>query len=201
MELNLIIAFMAGIILTLCTLVVFVLFLAGKPEVVQVSKKKELSKADREMIGSIKYRLKNIESITIKQLKLMDMIQAPNKGSAHARGKRDLMGSIEDLEKEKMDIFRSILKDGFDPTVSVCDETGYKVEMKMSAAITKSEKHNKTEDNVPLPPNPFRDRTRLTPPIPIKTKLRKTDLKKPCDNVFNLSDYRSKNESGPTKTH
>ena len=191
-----VISFMAGIIIPLAFIAIYIMWLGHSLE--KDSNKKKVKSAEaHEMIGSIKYRFKEIESITVKQLELMDLIQAPNKGAAHAKGKRGILKNITELEDSKMDIFRSILKDGFDPKVTIYDENGEKVDMKMSAALKKSDDAKKEKE---LKDNPFKSK-KSTPPIPLHPKKQKTDLKSSRDNVYNLSKFRRDNDPGPKKTH
>lgn len=194
-------SFLFGIVVTLVAGYFYILALAfGEPK---TSRHKRMSEEDQQkMIKSIKIRFGKVEKITIEQMRLMDLLTAPNKGAAHAKGKKDLVDGIEALEDNKINIFRSILKDGFNPVVSMYNEAGKKEDMKMSEAIERSEnfrnkgkKPFKPKTNMHLiPPPPLTPVTRLRP------KNKKSDLKNVSDNVFKLSDFRSKNEPDPTKT-
>ena len=196
MNLLLVISFLAGVITPLVFILIYIAWLGRD---IEKAKGKNRTPQAHEMIGSIKYRFKEIESITMKQLELMDMLQAPNKGAAHARGKKTLVDSISSLEDNKMDIFRSILKDGFDPKVTIYDENGQKVDMKMSEALKKSDdlKREKEEKD-----NRFKPKHKTPPPpTKLRPKSKKTDLKSSRDNVYNLNKFRRDNDPGPKKTH
>lgn len=188
MSTDIIISFMAGIILTLLSMVGYIFALAKsyKPEETKTLRNRLSKKDSDKLVASIKVRFKEIEGLTVEQLRLVDILKAPNKGAMHAKGKGGVLRRVEELEDAKINIFRSIVKDGFNPSVGIYDNDGQKVEMKMSEAIAKRD-----ASHPPVPPTP----------TPFKPKLIKTDLNNTRENVYKLSDFRSKNESGPTKTN
>jgi len=95
--------------------------------------------AEAEKMGSIKYRFTETDRLVKKQLEMVKQVYQPSKGASHAKWKNDLIKHINDLEKEKILIFKSIVKDGVDPTLQLMDPDGNKEEMKMSDAIKRAE--------------------------------------------------------------
>lgn len=128
---------------------------------------------EHEMIGSIKYRFKQIANIQEEQLSIISKIEGPSKGAAYSRGRNNISKYVEELEKTKIDIFRSILEDGFDPIVTIYDYDGNQRSIKMSEAVSIADKElentkptkkptnniKKTDSNIPGEIIPFKPRS------------------------------------------
>lgn len=84
----------------------------------QRSKMKDAIK-EIELIGSIKYRIEKINEITQLQLSLLSQMDRPSASASHSRYKNEIVRHMKQLEEEKFNIFRSILKDGFDGNINV----------------------------------------------------------------------------------
>lgn len=82
--------------------------------------------------ASIIARLKQAQAITEQQLDIRDATDQPSKNALHSRYKNGLVSDIKKLEEEKIAILKSILEDGFDPTISVRDENGQVKEYPLS---------------------------------------------------------------------
>lgn len=82
--------------------------------------------------SSVNARLAQIEKIVEKQLELYSAIDSPQKNALDGKYKNTLIQEIDDLEREKVNIMSSILKEGVDPSVVVTDEYGNEYAMKLS---------------------------------------------------------------------
>jgi hypothetical protein len=87
-----------------------------------------------ELMGSVKYRFTRVNEITEQQLNLIGRAERPSASAAHSRSKNDIVGQIKALEEEKIEIFRSILKDGLDPKLQIMIEGKPQI-IKMSEAV------------------------------------------------------------------
>lgn len=82
-------------------------------------------------------RLTRISDITKQQLELSSQIDMPQKSAMHGKYRNQVIGELKKLEEEKHDIFRSLLKDKLDVTISYIDESGKTVAAKLSEYMTK----------------------------------------------------------------
>lgn len=73
---------------------------------------------------SVRDRLKRVKDITDDQLDMQSTVEGPQKNGLDGRYKNGLNREIKRMEEEKKEILSSILKDGFDPTVSVITGSG-----------------------------------------------------------------------------
>lgn len=90
-----------------------------KKEAEQIKLKQEDLKKKYEIVRP---RLKQVADISNKQLELYAQTQEPSKNSLHSKWKNDIISEIKELEKEKRSILRSIIKEGFDPDLSLTDD-------------------------------------------------------------------------------
>lgn len=83
--------------------------------------KKELIIAYDEGVkfGAVKLQLQRINEISKIQMDFMGALDRPNASAAHARHKNSIVSQVKALEEEKVTIFKSILKEGADPMLSV----------------------------------------------------------------------------------
>lgn len=109
----------------------------------QKSDDKDLKKIlkDVELMGSVKYRFAKANEITEAQLDLVSQAERPSASAAHSRHKNDIIRRLKQLEEEKIDLFRSILKDGVDPVLSVMID-GVQQTIKMSEAVMMHENNH-----------------------------------------------------------
>lgn len=89
--------------------------------------------------ASIKEKLLKASDITKAQMSLRDQIELPSKNALHSRHKVGLMYELRDLEKEKIDILKSILLEGYDPMVTVLSPSGTREELALSTYVNNSE--------------------------------------------------------------
>jgi hypothetical protein len=97
---------------------------------------------------SIIARLKQAQAITEQQLDIRAATDEPSKNALHSRYKNGLIGDIKKLEEEKIAILKSILEDGFDPLISVREDSGELKELPLSHFINGSST-NKPDPNGP----------------------------------------------------
>jgi hypothetical protein len=138
---ELIIGFFLGIVATITGFMLYAMITvrklkAAKKNIVdELRKKLDEQDAKRE---SIIARLKQAQAITEQQLDIRAATDQPSKNALHSRYKNGLISDIKKLEEEKIAILQSILNDGFDPTISVIDETGQKQELPLSHFVSKA---------------------------------------------------------------
>lgn len=96
---------------------------------------------------NIKKKIMEATNITTSQLDLWRQIDTPNRNASHSKWKYDIMHQINDLEVKKIDIFRQIVKDGFDLTVKIIEANGGIINQKMSEVIAKYD--NNASNNKP----------------------------------------------------
>lgn len=95
----------------------------------------ELQKSAQDAEKSLKNvteRLNKAREITEKQLGLLGQIDQPSKNALHSKWKNDLNHEVRKLEDEKNEILRSILKDGYDPTITILNANDQKETIKLS---------------------------------------------------------------------
>ena len=115
-----------------CMLRVLEVETAYKIRILEIETAFKLKAKDR-----IKAKIQEILDIDTAQISIWQLIDAPNKGAVHARGKSKLMGQFKELEEKKIQVFRDILADGFDLTIRV-SEDGQTVDKKISDMRVKS---------------------------------------------------------------
>jgi len=100
--------------------------------------KKELSIAYEEGVkyGKVQPKIDRINEISQEQTDRMSSLDTPNASAAHARHKNSIVSIIKQLEEEKLNLLRSFIKDGTDPTLVVLID-GDKKRMKVSELLTK----------------------------------------------------------------
>jgi len=184
--------FVAGMILGIIITLIWAVTLAvlSSRSVEPDKKKIEYIIKEAEKIGSIKYRFNEADKIVKKQLEIVKEVYTPNKSAAHSKWKNDLIKQVNDLEKDKIILFKSIVKDGVDPVLKLIGPDGTPEKMKMSEAIKRAEDN---DDTSPLKP---------------KMPTKKTDSNNPKKNTSNLISLDAfkkgiKDESvnkGPKKT-
>jgi len=159
-----------------------------------VSSKKKYSKVemnkiikDAQTVGSISWRYTIIEDITKKQIAIMSQLEAPTKSASHSKWKHNLIEQVEDMEVEKMNLFRSILAEGVDPILGCRKPSGELESLKMSEVLKRFDDHSASENPPTLP------------------KVTKTDSNNPCKNESNLiqmfKNKENQRDPGNPQTH
>lgn len=115
-----------------------------------------------ELIGSIKYRIEKVNELTKIQLGLLSQMDRPNASAAHSRYKNDIARQMKQIEEEKMSVFRSIIKDGFDPNLSIQID-GKPQSLKMSEVVSMYDGNqpNSSPQKKTDPISPSREEKRL----------------------------------------
>lgn len=121
-------AFMLGILVGTGGMTAFVMYLGNKG----LKEKKAKLEAVKKTAESLEKRMKRVREITKEQVDLANRADGPQKNSLDGKYKNGLIGQIKKLEEERNDIMRSILKDGFDPELTTMDEIGVVTKMKLS---------------------------------------------------------------------
>ena len=127
--------------------------------------------SEAEKIGSIKYRFSLAEEMSKQQMDLMDKIYEPSKGAAHSRWKNEIIQQVDAIEKDKLDIFRTLIKDGVDPYIQFAGPEGQMEKIRMSEAVARAE----SNQDIPLTKEPINN----------------TDSKSPRKDSSNLIDITS----------
>lgn len=89
--------------------------------------------------GSIQARLVKAAEIAQEQANIRSQMEMPSKNALHSRYKNGLVGEIQDLEQQKLDILKSVLADGYDPMIVTQNENGTKGEIPLSAYVNEAE--------------------------------------------------------------
>ena len=74
--------------------------------------------SDLETMTSVKERFKQVDEIIQEQLGLMSSIDGPSRGASHSKYKSEIARRIKKLEENKLAIYKTILADGVDPTLT-----------------------------------------------------------------------------------
>lgn len=108
--------------------------LKDKLSELKTDQQKEIEKGQ-----SIKDRLMMASRLADAQMEIRAQAEMPSKNSLHSRYKNGLVSQINELEAEKLSILRSVLGDGFNPTITVMREGGVKEEISLSDYVAQSE--------------------------------------------------------------
>lgn len=109
----------------------------------EVQEKIATGSKNLELLGSLKYRISQVNEMSLQQTKLLDSL---NKVSQEES--QHIVLIVKDLEHRKFAIFKSMLADGVDSEVKVLTQQGEKM-MKMSDALALYETNNKKTDPRP----------------------------------------------------
>ncbi len=115
---------------------------------------KKEQEAQDEKYKTVHSRLKRAAEISAKQLDIAQAIDQPSKNSLHSKYKNQLVGEVKDLEKEKRSILRSIIQDGFDPDLTITNQTGEKEQISLSQYMLRNGIDPKEVDDSVPPPAP-----------------------------------------------
>ena len=81
-------------------------------------------------VGTLEYRFDELDELTLKQIDLMDRLEESTGKNAEI-----INDKIQYIEQKKVDIFRSLLKDGLDPKISIVTASGSIEKMPLSKAL------------------------------------------------------------------
>jgi len=106
--------------------------------------------------SSIKERLVKASELANAQMAIRSQMETPSKNALHSRYKNGLVGEIQEMEAQKLDLLRTILAEGFDPMITVVNEAGAKTEMSLSAYVVEaSGQLDKSHGSATPPPVPL----------------------------------------------
>jgi hypothetical protein len=88
--------------------------------------------------NSIKDRLFQASELAQTQMTIKGQLEMPSKNGLHSKYKNELVIELQDLEQKKIEILKSIIADGFDPMITVVNESGTKSEIPLSAYVTEA---------------------------------------------------------------
>ena len=154
MDALILIAFILGFFSGALGVVIFTI-IVGRHALKKHLKKVDTQEAKVESVGS---RMKKVKDMTSEQLDLQGQASLPQKNALHGRYKNGVIGRIKELEGQKNDILKSIIADGFDPEITVIDETGVVTTIKLSEFLAQS------GVSIPTPPPASKEPT--VPPSP-----------------------------------
>lgn len=86
--------------------------------------------------NSIYERLQKAADLAQTQRDLCSQAEMPSKNAVHSKYKNGLVHEINEIEKQKMEILKSILDDGFDPTITIVNEAGKQEKIALSAYLS-----------------------------------------------------------------
>jgi hypothetical protein len=84
---------------------------------------------------SIKERLVKASELANAQMDIRAQMEMPSKNALHSRYKNGLIGELQDMEQQKLDLLRTVLAEGFDPMITVINESGAKSEIPLSTYV------------------------------------------------------------------
>lgn len=145
MDLNIIVGtFVLGFIVGFISMVSVVYFI-GRGAI-----KKKLGKSlfsNNDVVAeSVLSRLKEVRDITERQLDLQSKTDRPQKNALDGKYKNSLMAEIKELEEQKFTLLKSIIDDGFDPTVKTIGLTGELEDVKLSTLLEYRKQAKEEED-------------------------------------------------------
>ena len=127
--------FLSGFISGMVVTCGFVFYIGNKALVASKKKLEELGEqisTEGTKYSAIEGRMKRIKEIASLQMDLQGAADGPQRNAMDGKYKNSLMGKMKELEEEKVSILNSILKDGFDPQVSLLKEDGTTEIVKLS---------------------------------------------------------------------
>ena len=99
-------------------------------------------------VAKVTQLIKDAEGLAKQQTDLSSQAQQPSKGAAHSRWKNGLIAQMRELEDKKIEVFRKIVAEGYDPKIGVLRPSGEVEQLPMSEAIKVWE----MEDAPKMPP-------------------------------------------------
>jgi hypothetical protein len=97
--------------------------------------------------GSVNYRFKQIKKLTEKQFDIAKMIEGPSRGPSFSKYRRQAQKDIQELEDQKLEIFRSMVDDNVDPLISTLDLQGNERKLRVSEMLAEQEAKSTTKPN------------------------------------------------------
>ena len=144
--------FFANLLSTSLILAMVLTFLIGygaKKNLQDVVKETNTAPTKRKVdVAKVTQLIKDAEGLAKQQTDLSSQAQQPSKGAAHSRWKNGLIAQMRELEDKKIEVFRKIVAEGYDPKIGVLRPSGEVEQLPMSEAIKVWE----MEDAPKMPP-------------------------------------------------
>lgn len=86
----------------------------------------------KEQFEDIKEKLARVKEITTKQLELQSSVGGPQKNAMDGKHQNFVIAELKRMEQEKGEILQSIIKDGYNPSITIMDGNGDLEEMSLS---------------------------------------------------------------------
>jgi hypothetical protein len=128
----------------------------------------KMKKAKSALIDQLRIKAQEMDqkekSITDRLIKASDLAQAqmalraqmemPSKNALHSKYKNGLISELQDMEQQKLDLLRTVLAEGFDPTIAVIDGAGVKQDVLLSTYVNEAavQLNESLGDQAPMPP-------------------------------------------------
>lgn len=107
----------------------------AKKRLTEAVDKVGLQAKEAALIASAKKRFAEALKISDQQQDLLGRLDGPSKGALFSQWRNSVRQELLALERQKIDIMRSIVADGIDPVVSVAGEGDTLVKKRMSEAV------------------------------------------------------------------
>jgi ribosome-binding ATPase YchF (GTP1/OBG family) len=133
--------FMLGFVSSLITFTAYGWHRLKKTEKAKKTFLEELKKRADEIeksMAPVKDKMARVQEITKQQMDLLGMVDQPSKNSLHSKWKNGLNSQIRQLEEEKMEILKSILREGQDPVITVLNEKNERESIKLSEYMARN---------------------------------------------------------------
>lgn len=146
-------SFLAGFLACVATLLIWGLFRVRKlDKKIKELREKFVPTLRKSVDPTVKTRLDRAFDITEQQLGIMGALDMPQSSASHGKYKNDLISQLKSLEKEKLDILKSILNDGYNPSLVVLNaSTNEKEKITLKDFVAR---YDDVEDDTPPPPPP-----------------------------------------------
>jgi hypothetical protein len=119
------------------------------------TKAAEMSKSmvdNADLRASVIERLKEASKLAEEQNALRAQAEMPSKNSLHSRHKNGLIYQIQELEQQKISILKSVLGDGYNPTITIIREGGVREEVSLADYIAGAEQNVSQSPSAPVGP-------------------------------------------------
>lgn len=74
--------------------------------------------------SSVRQRLNKVQDLTQEQLGILGMMDKPQSGPLEGRNRKYLQAQLTEIEEEKLNLMKSIIKDGFNPKIKILNDQG-----------------------------------------------------------------------------
>lgn len=109
---------------------------------------------EKKVAISIQERLNKVKELTNEQLEMLQRADGPQRNALDGKYKNSISRTVKQMEEEKTELLRSILRDGHDPEITTLDPAGVVTKMKLSQYMVESgiSTDETTKQDVKAPP-------------------------------------------------